>query len=74
MLAYAFGICDLFGPGGCSSIEYIATTNDDFVTKNKTKVSEDADDVVVGFLTVSGQRTLAAAQDKGALIRFLRRD
>ncbi len=74
ILAYDLEVCDLWGSGGCSSVEYLATTNDDFVTRKKTKLSNNADDLVVGFVKVSGERTLGAALDKGSRVRFLRQD
>ena len=74
VLAYALEGCSFAPPFECSSIEYFATTNDDFVTRKRTRLSKDADDLAVGFVKVSGEPTLAAALDKGSRIRFLRAD
>ena len=73
VLAYALEGCSFAPPFECSSIEYFATTNDDFVTRKRTRLSKDADDLMTGFVKVSGEPTLAAALDKGSRIRFLRR-
>jgi len=74
VLAYALEGCSFAPPFECSSREYLATTNDDFVTRKKTKLSNNADDLVVGFVKVSGDPTLGAALDKGSRVRFLRKD
>jgi len=74
VLAYALEGCSFAPPFECSSREYLATTNDDFVTRKKTKLSNNADDLVVGFVKVSGDPTLGAALDKGSRVRFLRQD
>ena len=74
VLAYALEGCSFAPPFECSSREYLATTNDDFVTRKRTKLSNSADDLVVGFVNVCGEPTLGAALDKGSRVRFLRKD
>ncbi len=74
VLAYALEACSFVTPFECGSVEYLATTNDDFVTRKRTKLSNDADDLVAGFVTVSGECTLAVALDKGSRVTFLRKD
>ncbi len=74
VLTHALRGCSFEPPFECSSIEYLVSTRDDFATWKERRLSRDADDLIVDFVTVAGERRLAAVLDKGSRISFLRKD
>ena len=69
-IAVAYGIGSKFG----APKDRVASTATDFASFTVRDLFEAGDDLVLGFVSVGGSPTLAAARDSGDRIRFLRRD